>query len=59
MIGEEASWVHLVTRIFEIAGTAIIVVGAFGSPAVFLMSLALRTGSCETSRLQTFVQEVG
>ncbi len=40
MIGGEAAWVHLVTRIVEIAGTAIIVVGAFGSLGLFLLRLA-------------------
>jgi len=38
-MGNEADWVHLVTRIVEIAGTAIIVVGAFGSLALFLTRL--------------------
>lgn len=42
MIGNEGYWVHLVTRIVEIAGIAIIVVGAFGSLAVFLARLAAR-----------------
>lgn len=36
----EASWIHLITRIVEIAGIAIIVVGAFGSLALFLARLA-------------------
>jgi len=39
MMGSELSWVHLVTRAVEIAGTAIIVVGAFGSLAIFLARL--------------------
>lgn len=38
----EAYWVHLVTRVVEIAGTAIIVAGAFGSLAIFLARLAGR-----------------
>lgn len=48
MIGGEASWVHLVTRVVEIAGTAIIVVGAFGSLAMFLLRLARGAGPRET-----------
>ena len=47
MIDSEAYWIHLVTRIVEIAGTAIIVVGAFGSLAVFLLALVRRTGTRE------------
>jgi uncharacterized membrane protein len=42
VIDSEAYWIHLVTRIVEIAGTAIIVVGAFGSLAIFLWSMARR-----------------
>ena len=42
MIDSEAHWIHLVTRVVEIAGTAIIVVGAFGSLAVFLAGLIRR-----------------
>lgn len=48
MIADEASWVHLVTRIVEIAGTAIIVTGAFGSLAVFLAQLVRRAAPAET-----------
>ena len=44
MIDSEAYWVH---RIVEIAGTAIIVVGAFGSLLVFLLALVRRTGTRE------------
>ena len=47
MIDSEAYWIHLVTRIVEIAGTAIIVVGSFGSLAVLLLALARRTGTRE------------
>ena len=43
MIDSEAYWIHLVTRVVEIAGTAIIVVGAFGSLAVFLAGLVRRS----------------
>lgn len=42
MIANEAYWIHLVTRIVEIAGTAIIVVGAFGALALFLLRVATR-----------------
>lgn len=42
MIDSEAYWIHFVTRVVEIAGTAIIVVGAFGSLAVFLARLVRR-----------------
>jgi uncharacterized membrane protein len=48
MIGDEAYWVHLVTRVVEIAGTAIIVVGAFGSLTMFLTRLVTRAGPRET-----------
>ena len=40
MVGSEASWVHLATRAVEVVGTAIIVVGAFGSLGLFLLGLA-------------------
>jgi uncharacterized membrane protein len=36
MIWDEAHWVHLATRAVEIAGTAIIVSGAFGALVLFL-----------------------
>ena len=36
MVDSEAHWIHLATTAVEIAGTAIIVVGAFGSLAIFL-----------------------
>lgn len=39
MIGDEAYWLHLVTRLLEIAGTALNVVGAFGSLAFSLLTL--------------------
>ena len=47
MIDSEAHWIHLVTRAVEIAGTAIIVVGAFGSLGLFLLAMARRTGARE------------
>jgi uncharacterized membrane protein len=40
MIGNEAFWVHLATRVVEIVGIAIIVAGAFGSLAAFLAGMA-------------------
>ena len=43
MIGSEASWVHLATRAVEVVGTAIIVVGAFGSLGLFLLGLLKRS----------------
>ena len=42
---DEAAWVHLVTRLVEIVGTAIIVVGSFGALASFLVRLVRRTAS--------------
>ncbi len=36
----EAYWIHLATSVVEIVGTAIIVVGAFGTLAAFLIGLA-------------------
>jgi len=45
VIDSEAYWIHLVTRVVEIAGTAIIVVGAFGSLLVFLMGLIRRASN--------------
>ena len=44
----EADWIHLVTRVVEIVGTAIIVVGSFGALAVFLFRMATGAGSRET-----------
>jgi uncharacterized membrane protein len=43
MIDSEAYWIHLATTAVEIVGTAIIVVGAFGSLAVFLFLLGRRS----------------
>ena len=40
---DEAAWVHLVTRIVEIVGTAIIVVGSFGALASFLIQMTRAT----------------
>ena len=36
------NWIHVVVRVVEIAGTAIIVAGAFGSLALFLLGLIRR-----------------
>ncbi|WP_210357315.1 DUF1622 domain-containing protein [Sphingomonas beigongshangi] len=40
---DEAAWVHLVTRVVEIVGTAIIVIGSFGALASFLVGMARAT----------------
>lgn len=40
---DEAAWVHLVTRVVEIVGTAIIVIGSFGALASFLVGLTRAT----------------
>jgi len=45
---DEAAWVHLVTRIVEIVGTAIIVVGSFGALGIFLVRMATTAGPRET-----------
>ena len=45
MITQETYWIHLATSAVEIIGTAIIVVGAFGSLLIFLVGLARRTSS--------------
>lgn len=37
---DEAGWVHLATRVVEIVGTAIIVVGSFGALGIFLVRMA-------------------
>lgn len=42
MFGTEASWIHIATSAVEIVGTAIIVVGAFGSLSVFLVQACRR-----------------
>ncbi|SFP45405.1 Uncharacterized membrane protein [Sphingomonas rubra] len=42
---DEAAWVHLVTRVVEIVGTAIIVVGSFGALGTFLVRMARRSAS--------------
>jgi uncharacterized membrane protein len=42
MITSEGWWVHLATRAVESVGTAIIVVGAFGSLMVFLVGMLQR-----------------
>lgn len=39
MITNESGWIHLATSAVEIVGTAIIVVGAFGTLAAFLIGL--------------------
>jgi len=58
VIPSEAYWVHLVTRIVEIAGTAIIVTGAFGSLALFLVRL-LRRSSPSDQLIADFRSSLG
>ena len=43
MIASEAFWIHLVTHVVEIVGTAIIVIGAFGSLGAFAIDLIRRS----------------
>lgn len=43
MIDTEAHWIHIATTAVEVVGTAIIVVGAFGSLAIFLFQLVRRS----------------
>ena len=45
---DEAAWVHLTTRIIEIVGTAIIVVGSFGALGIFLVRMVTTVGPRET-----------
>ena len=45
---DEAAWIHLVTRVVEIVGTAIIVVGSFGALAVFLIRMTARSAPRDT-----------
>ena len=58
MIASEAYWIHLVTRVVEIAGTAIIVAGAFGSLASFLAGLVRRVSEREVL-IATFRSSLG
>ena len=44
----EANWIHLVTRVVEIVGTAIIVVGSFGALAGFLFRMATASTQRDT-----------
>lgn len=44
-MSSEADWIHLVTRVVEIVGTAIIVVGSFGALVTFLLRLATISSS--------------
>lgn len=45
MIASEAFWIRLATQAVEIVGTSIIVIGAFGSLALFLIGLMRRSAS--------------
>lgn len=47
-MNSEADWIHLVTRVVEIVGTAIIVVGSFGALAIFLLRMGAGAASRET-----------
>jgi uncharacterized membrane protein len=48
MITSESGWIHLATSAVEIVGTAIMVVGAFGTLGAFLIGLAKSATSGET-----------
>lgn len=48
MSTSENGWIHLATSAVEIVGTAIIVVGAFGTLGAFLIGLAKGTASRAT-----------
>lgn len=48
MIVNEAYWIHLATSAVEIVGTAIIVVGAFGTLAAFLIGMVKGTADRAT-----------
>lgn len=48
-VNQEAYWIHLATSAVEIVGTAIIVIGAFGSLVVFLIGMV--TGRSSRSAL--------
>ena len=54
----EAYWVHLATTAVEIVGTAIIVVGAFGSLAAFLIGAA-RGGTARSVLVADFRSNLG
>jgi len=49
MITSESDWIHLATSAVEIVGTVIIVVGAFGTLAAFLIGLV--KGATSRTRL--------
>ena len=48
MIVNEAYWIHMATSAVEIVGTAIIVVGAFGTLGAFLIGMVLGTADRTT-----------
>lgn len=48
MIVNEAYWIHMATSAVEIVGTAIIVVGAFGTLGAFLTRMVKRTADRTT-----------
>ena len=43
MFSSESYWIHLATSAVEFVGTAIIVIGAFGTLAVFLLRMIRRS----------------
>lgn len=47
-MSSEADWIHLVTRVVEIVGIAIIVVGSFGALVTFLLRMATHAASRDT-----------
>lgn len=55
---DEWTWVHLITRIVEIVGIAIIVVGSFGALTSFLISM-VRTVSPRNDLVARFRSSLG
>lgn len=58
MITHETGWIHLATSAVEIVGTAIIVVGAFGTLAAFLIGL-VRGTTCRATLVANFRSGLG
>lgn len=58
MLTNEAYWIHLSTSAIEIAGTAIIVIGAFDALTVFLVAMARET-SPRSTLVATFRSSLG
>ena len=57
-MSNEAYWIHLATSAVEIVGTAIIVVGAFGSLAVFLFGM-IRSEASRSALTADFRSSLG